>query len=833
MSLVRRRGRYFRAFLLLACILLIAATFANAASIRGVVTDQTGSRVSGATVGLLQNGQVMAKAVSGADGSFQILTGASGRYFLVVSAKSFRQLQTPGFYAGPLDSVERNMVLEPEWARESIVVTPTGTPTPQSQTSSATDVIGPTELDLQTTLVSNLRLMPGTSVVQAGQRGAQTSLFIRGGGSEGTKVLMDGVDVGDLGNRFDFGELSTTAVESAEVYRGTNSNLYGANASSGVIQLTTPRGTTSFPSVILRADAGNFNTSREEASVSGAHNKIDYLGAFNWFQTANEIPRDEHHLATAAGNFGWQPTGSTQIRGTVHSNVASTGVPGAWDFYHVADNATQKDQDIYIAASLDNQTTADWHNLVRYGASRKREQSSQWAPSGTLMTYDNFGDQAYFGNQVIIQGANGFSASGRAILDYPGQYPFQYQLVSNRDELMFQSDYRFTPHVQALIGFHYVDERGSERIPSFSINESADRTNYDYLASVHGDFKNRFFYTLGGSLEHYSLFGTQTTPRAGFTYYALRPRTGIFSGTRILFNYGDAVREATLTDEFGSMYHFLVANGFGANAKQLHVRPLAAPTSRMYEGGISQSFLGEHILFTVRYFHNEFGKQVESVGAHLLPDLLPGLTAAQRQELITDLGFYYTYDYGLTVNTGAFRAQGIESKVEGGIGRSVFLRGGYTYLDAVVQRSFDSDNEALTGGFAPSFNGIPVGAFSPLVGARPFRRPPHTGFFTASYSKQKVTGIFNAAFASRSDDSTFLAYADANGGSSLLLPNRNLDYGFAKIDLGADYQLRSWLTVYGIAENLTNNVHIAPIGYRSLPYSTRVGLKILWAAGKR
>ena len=75
---------------------------------------------------------------------------------------------------------------------------------------------------------------------------------------------------------------------------------------------------------------------------------------------------------------------------------------------------------------------------------------------------------------------------------------------------------------------------------------------------MHGDFKNRFFYTLGGSLEHYSLFGMQTTPRAGFSYYALRPRQGVFSGTRILFNFGDAVREPTLTDEFGSLYHFLV-----------------------------------------------------------------------------------------------------------------------------------------------------------------------------------------------------------------------------------------------------------------------------------
>ena len=131
----------------------------------------------------MSNGQVVASAVSTADGSFQILTGASGRFFLVVSAKSFRQLQTPDFYAGQLDSIERNVVLEPEWVRESIVVTATGTPTPQPQTSAATSVLAPLDLSFRTDLVSALRLMPGTFVAEDGQLGAQASLFVRGGDS--------------------------------------------------------------------------------------------------------------------------------------------------------------------------------------------------------------------------------------------------------------------------------------------------------------------------------------------------------------------------------------------------------------------------------------------------------------------------------------------------------------------------------------------------------------------------------------------------------------------------------------------------------------------------
>ena len=146
--------------------------------------------------------------------AFRSLTGGDGRFFLVVSAKSFRQLHTPDFYAGRLDSVERNLVLEPEWVRESIVVTATGTPTPQPQTSAATSVLGPLDLALRYDLVSPLRLMPGTTVAQDGQLGAQSSLFVRGGDSDSNKILLDGVSIGDMGGRFDFGPLSTTAVES-------------------------------------------------------------------------------------------------------------------------------------------------------------------------------------------------------------------------------------------------------------------------------------------------------------------------------------------------------------------------------------------------------------------------------------------------------------------------------------------------------------------------------------------------------------------------------------------------------------------------------------------
>ncbi len=807
-----------------AFLLAASALTVHAASIHGVVTDAAGARVTGASVALINKGQVVASAASAADGSFTLTTGASGRFFLLVSSANFRQLQTPDFYAGQFDSIERDLVLEPAWVRESIVVTATGTPVAQQQTSSAISVLSPLDLALRTDFTGALRLMPGTSTVEDGQMGAQTSLFVRGGDSDDNKILMDGVDVGDLGNLFDFGPLTTSGQESVEVYRGPDSNLFGAGAMTSVVSLTTPHGTTSFPSLLFEGDAGNFNSSREQLELAGAHRHFDYLGSFNWLQTSNDLPNDEYHVATSTANLGWQPSGTTQIRGTIHYLVDGTGVPNAWDFYHVADDATEKDQNIYLSASIDNQTTASFHNSVRYGLARKREQENLWTESGNAVanTPYCFGPGT-LGNVVTITGANGYTATGQAVLDCS---TYSSQLVNNRDQLVYRGDITITPHLAGLVGFQYEDERGAE--PGSTFYTPIERTNYDYQASVHGDFKNRFYYTLAGSLEHYSLFGVQTMPRAGVSYFALRPRSGVFSGTRVLFNFGDSVREPTLPDQDESLYNFLVENGAQTTIQSLHIHQLTAPAVRTYEGGLEQAFLSQHILFRASYFHNQFGREIEYVGLDLIPELLPNLTAAQQQQLEQVLQANFAYE--LTINSEAFRAQGAEASVEGGIGKNIFLRGGYTYLDAVVQRSFTNDDEALLGPI-PTFDGVPVGPYSPLQGARPFRRAPNTGFISATYSSKKLSGVLTSAFASRSDDSTYLEGEDANGGNSLLLPNRNLDHGYAKIDLGGSYQLFNWLGIYAQGENLLSQQHIAPIGYPSLPMTVRAGLRIQWGIG--
>jgi vitamin B12 transporter len=80
--------------------------------------------------------------------------------------------------------------------------------------------------------------------------------------------------------------------------------------------------------------------------------------------------------------------------------------------------------------------------------------------------------------------------------------------------------------------------------------------------------------------------------------------------------------------------------------------------------------------------------------------------------------------------------------------------------------------------------------------------------------------------ASRSDDSTFLDGFDPNFGNTLVLPNRNLDFGYADLALGATYTATHHIAIFTQLGNLLSQQHIGPIGYPSLPFTVRAGLKI-------
>ena len=88
-----------------AALIFLSTTLLHAGVIRGTVTDTSGATVTGATVILMNGAKYVSKTVSTADGSFQFTTGQAGRFSLIITAQSFRQLDVPAFYAAVSDSV--------------------------------------------------------------------------------------------------------------------------------------------------------------------------------------------------------------------------------------------------------------------------------------------------------------------------------------------------------------------------------------------------------------------------------------------------------------------------------------------------------------------------------------------------------------------------------------------------------------------------------------------------------------------------------------------------------------------------------------------------------
>src|SRR5271163_2050545 len=135
--------RPLRRALLIACLLLpqLSPVKANAVIVHGRVTDPLGAVVAGAAVTLVYNGKVVTSTHSDATGQFTLSSGVAGRFFVLAGGPSFRQVTTHSFYAGKLDSVEQDVVLEADTVRQSIVVTASGLPMPQAQTGASVDVL--------------------------------------------------------------------------------------------------------------------------------------------------------------------------------------------------------------------------------------------------------------------------------------------------------------------------------------------------------------------------------------------------------------------------------------------------------------------------------------------------------------------------------------------------------------------------------------------------------------------------------------------------------------------------------------------------------------------
>jgi iron complex outermembrane receptor protein/vitamin B12 transporter len=811
--LVRRSSAVVWTVCLFAVSLLSSPMLGLAAeqgSLHGTVSDPLGAIVAGAKVELLNGTTVVKTTTTDGAGNYAFDVPENARYSVRAVAPTFQNTTSDSVYITKSTKAELDVTLATQTLTQQVSVTATATPTPIAQIGASVTVLTADDYRQYTEVQDPLRQIPGLQVTQIGQLGGTTGLSIRGGNTDANKVLIDDVPVNDIGGAVEFANFATTGIQQIEVLREPNSALYGSDALAGVVSMATARGTTKLPLFTYAGDGGNFSTYHQEVTASGVARQFDYYGAFGRLDSRNNLPNDSFHNATYVGNFGWAPNPANDIRFTVRHLSVSAGQPNGILLFGLPDDAAQKAQNTYYSGAWNNQATTKWHNEIRYSGLRLRSQFDDFAPTGIP---DGFGD--YLGAPITINGGNGYSVTGQAIFHFAGSsYPNQFATITNRDFVYAQTDYRVNPHIVALGGFKYEAERGSTQSTGFPVS-AISRGNYSYTVQISGDVRNRFYYNIGSGIENNGLFGLAGTPRASVAYYLARPSaTGWLSGTKLHASFGKGIKEPNLFQQASSLFDILSGVPDGNELiTQFHVGQIGPENSRTYDGGVDQELWNGRARLGLTYFRNEFTNGIEFVPQAGLAEL--GVPAANLPAV----------EFGAYINSEAFRALGLEFEAEYKINSRLFARGGYTYTDAVVQRSFSSD-QGVGESFNPAFNfgNIPIGAFSPLVGARPFRVAPHSGYFGLNYTRSKFYSSLTGTLVGRRDDSDFLS--DPDFGPTMLLPNRNLDGSYERLDLSGGYQVTSRLTAYANIQNLLSEHYVQAFGFPALPFSFRSGIKV-------
>jgi len=801
-----RRTAPVRPFIPLLLVLLCVTSRVSAqeasASIAGTVVDPLGARVAGASVKLLRGRQVSGETTSDTRGDFSFDALPEGRYRIQASADGFQVRTTSQIFlpAGARRSVDVSLPLGP--LETDVTVTAAATDVLPSQTGAPVTVLDAHTLNAvgKTDVLEALRLVPGSSLVQTGGRGGTTSVFIRGGNSNFNKMLIDGIPANDIGGGIDLSPFATTGVERIEVLREANSVIAGTDALAGVISLTSRRGQTRIPDASFSLDGGNLGTNHESASVGGVVKRVDYFSEFSRLSTNNDLPNNRYRSKTYAGRFGLAVGHTTDVSGTVRWIDKYYGSPNGVSLYGTPDDAFQTNRIHLFAVGSQTQFTDKWQGSVRIGLSDQRAHFMNPTLSGQNISGAGFGDT------VTITGANGYSATGRGVLDF-GTYDSQSR--SARQGVYGEATYQLTHGVSLSGGADY------EREQAFT-DPDADPTTTRHNGAVwmegRGSFVDRVSITAGLGYARIEGYASRYSPRLSVAVAVRKPTPDAFwSDTRLTFNGGRGIKATSATTVDRSLYNLLQKTAAGAAlAASEGIGPIGPERGRNLDVGFEQGLWRGRARARVGWFHNQFFDLVEFVSRNLLPQfgVAPDIAA------VVGTGAY--------VNSQSFKAQGAELSVDAMFG-GVRLAGSYTYLDAVVTRSLSS---AVTPQFNPLFPGIPIGGFTALVGQRPFRRPGNTGNLLIAYTHRGVDVALTGYFAGKSDDSTFIVGSDINFGNSLLLPNHDLNFGYRKLDVSGAYRLHPRIKWYATVENMLNQHYQPAFGFPGLPINLRTGVTI-------
>ena len=618
-------------------VLLAVVLSSSPASITGVVVDPDGRPVSRAVVQVVAiDGSTTATALTGADGSFRV-AGATASCRVEASLTGFTKT------SAPCDSSPMRLTLTVAPVSEAIVVSATRTEAPAGQVAASVSVFGGQDIERrqEPPLADLIRQAPGVAIVRTGAPGGVTSMFVRGGESNYTNVLLDGVPLNEPGGAFNLNDMTTENLDRVELVRGANSALFGSDAMTGVVQLFTRRGTTSRPDGRFAFEAGTFSTVRASGGVSGTRNGVDYSADVARLTTDNDVPNNAFDGVTLSGSAGGALGRGAHLRTVARYEGGTAGTPGQTAFGRPDLDAHFTRRDGIWGVAFD-QTSGALHHRASYGLAVSHQASTDLVEDPPYTpTFD--GSTAPF-----------------AFSDF---------LLDNRTNLTrhrasYQVDGTFaTAHAGTHVETALVDwdgERATLRDALGGTSQEAARDNVG-ISFQHQALWARAFVTAGVRFEHNPSFGDATVPRVAAAWYP-HIGDGAFGATRVHATAGLGIKEPTLLQSFSSNRFFL------GNPD------LEPERSRAFDLGVEQRLAKDRARIDLTWFDNRYRN----------------IIGLQTIDPATFTSQYF--------NIGLTRARGVEISGDLALVAGLRAKAGYTFLDSKILESTSEFSQVLKAG---------------------------------------------------------------------------------------------------------------------------------------
>jgi vitamin B12 transporter len=450
---------------------------------------------------------------------------------------------------------------------ETLVVTATRIPTPELDVASSITIITADDIAARQvrTLPDLLKEVPGLNLVQTGGAGGQTSVFMRGTNSNHTKVLVDGIDLGDPSNpggAFDLGTFLTQDIQTVEILRGPQSGLYGSDAIGGVINIITKSG--SGPAQFNAGiEAGSFDTFNQAGSASGSLDQFHYAATLQHY----------HAGATPVTPLDLLPPGQARIDDYDDNLTASTKLGlDVTDHFDLG----------LVARYTDSHLRITGDNFATFPATPDATQSD----NNTLQYYTRA-----TGHLLALDGALeqtvGAAYSDVKSSQYSPDNPAAY-LYGERTKFDWQGILKLAANQQLLLGAEHQRDEITQPIAA------ATNINSGY-AELQSSFGGRLFDTISVRYDDNDRFGSQFTYRVAPAYLIEE------TGTKLKASVGTGFKAPSLSQMFQNFPEF----DFFGNP---NLRP---ETSVGYDAGFEQSLAADNMRFGVTYFHNNIKNLID------------------------------------------------------------------------------------------------------------------------------------------------------------------------------------------------------------------------------